>query len=157
MSSWIIHFGSYFPLVILIHVFSFFFFFPPLLNFTLNCFLLGRSYISEGSEACPKSGVFFPPFQWQAGENKSWKACFPSLLHIPPRTLSEQGKAKTTGDNLSAGKKICLTALTQSGNLLWVVVLSGSSRHENLVILGSLHLSGVLFLDSYSSLHYTQT
>lgn len=115
MPSWIIHVGSCFPLAILTHLFSFFFFpfnFFSLLNSTLNSFLLGRSYISEGSVACPKSWVFFSRLQWQASENKSWKSCFPSLLHIPPRTLPEQCKAETTGDK-SAGKKICLTSLTQ--------------------------------------------
>lgn len=53
--SWIISFSSYFPLVIPTHPISFF-----CLNFTLNHTLLGRSQISEGSEAPPSLEYSFP-------------------------------------------------------------------------------------------------
>lgn len=53
--SWIICFSSYFPFVIPTHPISFF-----CLNFTLNHILLGRSHISEGSEAPPSLDYSFP-------------------------------------------------------------------------------------------------
>lgn len=94
-------------------------------------------------KAAPSLENSFPLPGTEQGEQKL-KTCFPLLLHIPLKILPKQCKAGTTGDKLSAGKEDCLTSLTQPGNLLGVVVLNGSSRHEKFVILGTVYLSGLL-------------
>lgn len=88
--------------------------------------------------------MFLPSSRNRLAIAKVENPYFPSLLHSPLKTLLKQCKAETTGDKSSAGKKICLTYPTESGNLLCVVVLNRSSRHEQIVSLSLVHLSGFL-------------
>lgn len=151
MPSWIIHFSFYFPLVIPTHPISFF-----LKKFHFKTYPTWEVLDLWRKRRSPQVLRTLSPFQGHNRENKSWKTCFPLLLHTTLKILPKQCKAGTTGDKLSTGKEDCLTSLTQPGNLLWVVVLNGSSRHEKFVILGTVYLSGLLLWDLVIH-HYTHT